>query len=386
MTKRERTLFVAVVAGVALRVAVLGHWLVVVLALAAALAHLCAPAGVRATIATVFGVLATVGGILSVVEVRWEGFSLLDVTGLVLLPLGLGALVSAVLALLSRRHTTWPRRFGRWALTLASIVLLALYVIAPAATALWITAKPRIPVRTFSVPHRDVTLRSSDGVELAAWYVPSKNGAGVVLVHGAGGSRDGLKRHAELLARHGYGVVLYDARGRGESGGRSNGLGWDWARDVEAAVDWFEQHGVHRIGALGLSTGAEVVVTAAAHDQRIRAVVADGLQARTTDDFAHAGASDLPYWWAAIQVVHLIRGTREPAPLDELVPLIKPRPFLIVSGARDKGDSSLDDTWARADGRAGVLWKADAQHTRALVTFPREYERRIVGLFDRALL
>src|SRR5205085_9053125 len=120
-------------------------------------------------------------------------------------------------------------------------------------------------------------------------------------------------------------------------------------------------------------------------DRRIRAVVADGLQARTLDDFEHGGKSDVPYWLAALAAVHLVR-SGAPEPLDRLVPLIKPRPFLIVAGTKDKGDSTYDDTWARADGRPGVLWKADAAHTKALATFPREYERRVVGLFDRALL
>ena len=99
-------------------------------------------------------------------------------------------------------------------------------------------------VRTFAVPHEDVTLRTADGVRLAAWYVPSRNGAAIVLVHGGGGDRDGLKLHATMLARHGYGVLLYDERGRGDSGGRSNAFGWDWPADVEASVDFLERRGV----------------------------------------------------------------------------------------------------------------------------------------------
>jgi hypothetical protein len=42
------------------------------------------------------------------------------------------------------------------------------------------------------------------------------------------------------------------------------------------------RHRPHRL--LGLSTGAEAVVTEAASDKRVEAVVADGLQARTAAD------------------------------------------------------------------------------------------------------
>ena len=59
-----------------------------------------------------------------------------------------------------------------------------------------------------------------------------------MLVQGGGGSRDGLKLHATMLAEHGYGVPLYDERGRGASGGRSDAFGWDWAPDVSAAVSF----------------------------------------------------------------------------------------------------------------------------------------------------
>lgn len=383
-TRLEYVLLLVGAGGATLRLASLGQWWALALLLAAVSVYALLPAGARAAIATTLGVLEVFGGFLAVLELRWnDGF---DALGLLLLPLGVGMIAAAVLALLSRPRTTWPRRAGRWILTAVSAAVLALYVIVPGATAIWITGKPRIPVRAWNVPHRDVALTASEGVRLSAWYVPSRNGAGVVLIHGSGGSRDGLKRHAELLVRHGYAVVLFDAPGRGGSGGRSSGFGWGWDRDVEAAVGYLEQHGVRRVGVLGLSTGAEVAVTAAAHDARIRAVVADGLQARTIDDFAHGSSSDVPYWWVTVNAVHLIRGWSEPAPLATLVPKIAPRPFLIVAGERDKADAMFDDVWAKADGRPNVLWKVDAAHTKALATHPAEYERRVVGLFDRALL
>ena len=87
-----------------------------------------------------------------------------------------------------------------------------------------------------------------------------------------------------MLAHAGYGVLLYDARGRGESGGHENAFGWQWDRDVHGAVSYLVARGVHRIGLLGLSTGAEAVVTEAASDPRVGAVVADGLQGRTAAD------------------------------------------------------------------------------------------------------
>ena len=93
--------------------------------------------------------------------------------------------------------------------------------------------------------------------------------------------------HAVVLARHGYGVLLYDARGMGRSGGRAMDFGWYGDRDVAAAVSFLASRpevDPTKIGAVGLSMGGEEAVGAAALDQRIRAVVGEGVTNRTDAD------------------------------------------------------------------------------------------------------
>ena len=59
--------------------------------------------------------------------------------------------------------------------------------------------------------YRDVELHTTDGVTLSGWYIPSANHAAVALLHGAGSTRSSVLDHAVVLARHGYGVLLFDA-------------------------------------------------------------------------------------------------------------------------------------------------------------------------------
>jgi predicted alpha/beta hydrolase len=92
-----------------------------------------------------------------------------------------------------------------------------------------------------SEAYEPVSFAASDGLRLSGWYRPSQNGAAVVLVHGGGGDRTGAESHAELLARHGYGVLLYDARGRGESEGSPNAFGWGWDEDVAGALAFLRE-------------------------------------------------------------------------------------------------------------------------------------------------
>ncbi len=188
-----------------------------------------------------------------------------------------------------RRRRAWVNRL----LAVVAAALVGFFVVFPTLFAVDLLAKPRarIDEAALGLPHARVTFPAADdGIRLSGWYVPSRNGAAIVLVHGGGGDRQGTILHARMLAKAGFGVLLYDARGRGESGGQENAAGWQWDRDVRGAVSFLTSRGIDRIGLLGLSTGAEAVVTEAASDKRVEAVVADGLQARTAAD-----ASRLPF-------------------------------------------------------------------------------------------
>lgn len=77
------------------------------------------------------------------------------------------------------------------------------------------------------MPYEDVTLRTSDGLDLQGWYVPSRNGAAVIAFPG----RSGPQRQTRMLARHGSGVLLFDRRDEGASDGDPNAFGWGGDRD-----------------------------------------------------------------------------------------------------------------------------------------------------------
>ena len=86
--------------------------------------------------------------------------------------------------------------------------------------------------------YEDVELRTADGVRLEAWYVPSENGAAVVLLAGAGSTRDGEVERAAALAGEGFGVLMLDVRGHGGSGGQANLMGWYGELDVKPGIDY----------------------------------------------------------------------------------------------------------------------------------------------------
>ena len=70
---------------------------------------------------------------------------------------------------------------------------------------------------------RDVTLHTSDGLELDAWFVPARSASdtnqAVLVAPGNGGNRSGRAGLATELSRRGLAVLLMDYRGYGGNPG-----------------------------------------------------------------------------------------------------------------------------------------------------------------------
>jgi len=337
---------------------------------------------------------------------RWLSDGLLAAIGLLLGVLSLGAglitradvlLVGAVVYLVAGWSNGWGinrdrRRRRAWSnrlLATLGAALIGFFFVFPTLQTVAFLAKPRASIdqAALGLAHERVSFPASDGVRLSGWYVPSRNGAAIVLVHGGGGDRQGTIRHARMLADAGYGVLLYDARGRGESAGHENAAGWEWDRDVHGAVSFLANRSIHHIGLLGLSTGAEAIVTEAASDERVEAVVSDGLQARTAADTRSLPIGDRisaePIFAVAGLEIRLARAEVPPRPLIDVVhEVARTRPLLLI--ATIPFERQIDRIYTR--GTRAQLWEFPASgHTGALEDHPYAYAKRVLAVFDQAL-
>ena len=102
-----------------------------------------------------------------------------------------------------------------------------------------------------------------------------------ILVHGFGSFRDELTGFVELagrLAARGITSLRLDMRGCGKSGKRGHMHPmWDWVEDVRSAIAFLEQQpgiAADRIGIIGMSMGGGIACIAAALDTRLKAVAA----------------------------------------------------------------------------------------------------------------
>ena len=362
----------------------------VVLSVAGVLAFPSLRPGLRAALAFSFGVLAIVNGTLHLIHIEKYGAAGSDVTGA--LAVAGGIVLVALAVTIPWRHRGAAARpwLGR-VVAVPAFLLGVLFVLAPVGAGIVASHKWREPVgEPPSAAYRDVAFEASDGLDIKGWYRPSENGAAVLVVHGGSSDRKGSLTHAEMLAAHGYGVLVYDARGRGESDGSENNYGWDWAKDIDGALAFLQQHDEvdpDRIAALGLSTGADVLIEVAASRDDVAALVADGAAAGSFEDGQRLNGTGLATApsWLMFATIGVLTGDRPGPPLEEAIPRVQSPTLLVSAGTSLERDFNVH--YDEAAGTAPVEhWNLpDANHTDAIYEQREAYERRVVSFLDEAL-
>lgn len=239
----------------------------------------------------------------------------------------------------------------------------------------------------FGITFENVRLVTRDGIELAAWYTPSENGALILVAHGHSDMRSPMLY--SMYAKNGYGVLAWDFRAHGESGGEHSTLGYYEALDVEAALEYgLQQANVEHIGAWGGSMGGVAVLEATARREEIEAVVIDSAFATLEDELKWVVTSNI-----FLPFVRFFAEKETGVKLDILRPVdrikaISPRPIMIIQGEEDNMipvDSAQKLYEAAGDPR--YLWtEVGVNHVGMYSMYPEMYEDVVVNFFDVYLL
>jgi len=143
-----------------------------------------------------------------------------------------------------------------------------------------------------------------------------------------------------------------------------------------------------RIGAMGLSLGAQVSLLGAARSKAIKAVVADGPCCTTFEDWPRPQTLGewlyVPYDFVFFRMLRWHTGVAEPVPVQEAIAHIAPRPVLLIGGGPEQ---NMLERHYRAAQEPKALWIIpEAGHIDGFSKRPEEYEQKIVNFFDQALL
>ena len=246
--------------------------------------------------------------------------------------------------------------------------------------------------------YSDVHVTTSDGLRLAGWWTPSKNGAAVIVQHGYKTNRSTqLLEIAATLARGGYGVLLSSLRAHDLNDGRVISFGLEEMKDLSAwlaLIQTLEGVDPSRIGIFGNSLGGSLAIQLAAQTQSIKAIVTHSAVAsvRSTVETSIAYFTGLPPFPFTPMILFWVEQdwAMQPDLLDFTVWIaaLDSQPILLMQGGADvvvaseSGQLLYDaarepkELWFEPD-----LGHVDFQRERS-----QEFSNRVVGFFDRHLL
>ena len=363
------------------------------LLVAAAVAYPRLRPGLRAALAIVLGVLGIVmGSIEAVYYGPSEGLSGDDFTGLLSVAGGVPLVLLGIWTAWRgrKRDGSRLRRYTRRALLAVAWVLGGYFVLFPLSLSYGFThaARLKTPQGNLGAPYQPVSFQSRDGLRLDGWFVRPKNGATVIVYPG----KKGTQRHARMLVRHGYGVLVFDRRGEGTSEGDPNALGWGFDDDLLGALAYLrgrDDVDPSRIGGLGLSVGGEALLQTAAETKALGAVVSEGAGYRSVRENAlRMSLRKVPEvaFTGVMTAGTAVFSNRLPPPnIKTLVGRIESTPVFFIYAKKGAGGEDNNPEYYETTPGPKQIWKIDTSHTHGLSARPKEYERRVVGFYDRAL-
>lgn len=210
--------------------------------------------------------------------------------------------------------------------------------------------------RDIGLDYRDLTLTTSDGVAINAWYVPAPNARATILFsHGNAGNIGNRLETVRILHSLGANVLIYDYRGFGKSEGSPGEEGT--YRDAEAAWEYLvnkETVAPDRIILWGRSLGSAVAIELAMRKKAGALVVESGFTSVAT-----VAKKVIPYLPLDLLVRHRyasiekVSSINAPAlfihsPDDEVIPFAQgrelfersasvPKQFLAIKGSHNAG-------------------------------------------------
>jgi fermentation-respiration switch protein FrsA (DUF1100 family) len=244
----------------------------------------------------------------------------------------------------------------------------------------------------YGLAFEDVEIES-DGLRLVGWFVPSENGAVIIMQHGYKSTRKELLNEAEMLHRHGYGALITSIRAHDYSEGEQITFGMNEVRDMEAWYQYLiarDDIDPDKIGILGNSYGGMLVIQYASQNENIKAVVAHSAFSSlndtvetSIDHFANLPAfpfAPLIVFWAERESGF----TTDDIDTTKYIAQISPRPVFLMQGGADVAISpDSGQKLYDAAGEPKELWFDPALgHVDFDKVYPEEYEQRVVEFFD----
>ncbi len=254
-------------------------------------------------------------------------------------------------------------------------------------------------IAAFNNRPQEIHFLTSDGVEIAGWFLTSKvSKKTIILVHGMNSSRtaefDGhFSEFGASLSQQGFTILMIDLRGHGQSSDARFTFGLSERRDVIGAVNWLKSKGYkpQEIGVLGVSMGAATALGATADDPDIGALVIDSGYAQVYPVMQHNwhNVSGLPdiFLPSTMMFGSWLTGydLNTSKPVNE-IGRISPRPILIIHGVSDPFIPVSQAYELKNAAHSSEYWETSAaKHPESYNINPKAYVQKVATFFRQSL-
>ena len=286
-----------------------------------------------------------------------------------------------------RGRRYWLRLLAFFGVMLVILPLVLVLILANATALSYVAPAHTTIVRPADLPPntQDIAFIGGDNLMLRGWFIPPRNSTAIILLHGYFADRTQLLFQAHHLIQAGYGVLLYDERGAGESDGSQRSFGWRDVDDVGAALAFLKDK-AKAFAIARCSIGGQIALRAAAQYPQLYAVMADGPVVVSVEDMPPANnwkdALALRYDWFIDRLIEVHVGMTAPPSVMASINKIAPRPIMLFAGALGNEKAHIR-LYQQAAGSNAQLWEIPgATHCDGPIAAPDEYTRRMLDFFD----
>jgi uncharacterized protein len=244
-----------------------------------------------------------------------------------------------------------------------------------------------------------VSISAADGVPLQAWNLRprTRSRKTVILFHGLSDNRLGVISYTQIFLKHGYDVLMPDARAHGASGGDMATYGLRESGDIRLWLDWVEKNERPSCTyGFAESMGAAGLLQSLQSETRFCAVVAESpfsnfreIAYDRVGQFFHAGP-----WLGRIvlrpvvEVAFIYSRWKYGLDFEQVSPekavASTKVPVFLIHGHADRNIPVRHSRNIAAENRAVVLWEVPgADHCGAQGAGPEEFERKVIAWFEQ---
>lgn len=243
---------------------------------------------------------------------------------------------------------------------------------------------------------KNVSFKTEDNLLLKGWLFEPKRKKVIIFVSGILDNRTnagyyGADLTRELLAK-GYGVLLYDTRARGESGGTVRGKNEEL--DVIAAVNYLKQKGVEpkNIGIISFSSGASATLMAIDKINDIGPVVIDSAPTifkHVTDNILikeqHIPSFIIPGVYFMTKYAFGV-DINSINPIEHVVK-VPDRVFLYLHCANDTSilPENSKELLVKSNSKSKLVFFPKCSHVETYKKNPEMYRKEVFSFLDQAL-